>query len=304
MAHAWMPEAMRIRAEADGGALGGGAPRVGLAHPRQPGQRGLGAVGRAAAGGRAPSLPPGLEPDDRGDRAADLGAAGRPRARRARPARLDAGPDSPTAGERERRGPGLRADRGARARGRAVHQRPDDRRRGDHELARLLGRSAPLAGGPARRLGRRRPDGRRAGVALSAAGGGGVGVGGAVGGAEGSRAVWARGGHFGASQVPGCAHVGPGAIDIHRLTGSGPHGLAVRTPGAAVAVRRRRAADPGLNERSRVGQGPVGYGACRLRQRQVGQVAFGGGGVGDRGDGEVAAGRRSYGPVRDDGFCL
>ena len=28
MAHAWMPEAMRIRAETDGGALGGGAPRV------------------------------------------------------------------------------------------------------------------------------------------------------------------------------------------------------------------------------------------------------------------------------------
>ncbi len=28
MAHAWMPEAMRIRAEADGGPLGGGAPRA------------------------------------------------------------------------------------------------------------------------------------------------------------------------------------------------------------------------------------------------------------------------------------
>jgi hypothetical protein len=52
---------------------------------------------------------------------------------------------------------------------------------------------------------------------------------GAVGGADGSRAIWARGGHFGASQVPGCAHAGPGAIDIHRLTGSGPHGLTVRT---------------------------------------------------------------------------
>jgi hypothetical protein len=64
----------------------------------------------------------------------------------------------------------------------------------------------------------------------------------AVGGAEGSRAAWARGGHFGASQVPGCAHVGPGAIDIHRLTGSGPHGrAAVRTrelptPFAAAAL--------------------------------------------------------------------
>jgi hypothetical protein len=67
------------------------------------------------------------------------------------------------------------------------------------------------------------------------------GIGSAVGGAEGSRAAWARGGHFGASQVPGCAHVGPGAIDIHRLTGSGQHGRAVRarelrSPFAAAAL--------------------------------------------------------------------
>jgi hypothetical protein len=39
-------------------------------------------------------------------------------------------------------------------------------------------------------------------------------------------AQWARGGHFGASQVPGCEHSGPGAIDVDRLTG--PHGLPVR----------------------------------------------------------------------------
>jgi hypothetical protein len=44
-----------------------------------------------------------------------------------------------------------------------------------------------------------------------------------------SRAAWARGGHFGASQVPGCEHAGPGAIDIDRVTG--PHGLQVRTRG-------------------------------------------------------------------------
>ncbi len=36
----------------------------------------------------------------------------------------------------------------------------------------------------------------------------------------GHRAMWARGGHFGASQVPGCEHAGPGSIDIDRLTGS------------------------------------------------------------------------------------
>jgi hypothetical protein len=33
------------------------------------------------------------------------------------------------------------------------------------------------------------------------------------------RRNWARGGHFGASQVPGCRGAGPGAIDIERLTG-------------------------------------------------------------------------------------
>ncbi|HLH82298.1 MAG TPA: hypothetical protein VKV38_03465 [Trebonia sp.] len=44
-------------------------------------------------------------------------------------------------------------------------------------------------------------------------------------GGERSRALWARGGHFGASQVPGCENIGPGGIDIDRLTG--PHVLQV-----------------------------------------------------------------------------
>jgi hypothetical protein len=44
-----------------------------------------------------------------------------------------------------------------------------------------------------------------------------------------SRVQWARGGHFGASQVPGCENAGPGAIDTERITGiSGPHGLQPR----------------------------------------------------------------------------
>jgi hypothetical protein len=34
-----------------------------------------------------------------------------------------------------------------------------------------------------------------------------------------SRRLWARGGHFGASQVPGLSAVGPGQIDTERLTG-------------------------------------------------------------------------------------
>jgi hypothetical protein len=44
-----------------------------------------------------------------------------------------------------------------------------------------------------------------------------------------SRVAWARGGHFGASQVPGCENAGPGAIDIDRITG--PHGLPGRARG-------------------------------------------------------------------------
>jgi hypothetical protein len=39
----------------------------------------------------------------------------------------------------------------------------------------------------------------------------------------GSRRLWACGGHFGASQVPGWAAVGPGEIDIERLTGRAAH---------------------------------------------------------------------------------
>jgi hypothetical protein len=38
-----------------------------------------------------------------------------------------------------------------------------------------------------------------------------------------SPVAWARGGHFGASQVPGCDNAGPGCVDIDRITG--PHGL-------------------------------------------------------------------------------
>jgi hypothetical protein len=38
--------------------------------------------------------------------------------------------------------------------------------------------------------------------------------------AAGGRALWALGGHFGASQVPGCASQGPGGIDTDLLTGT------------------------------------------------------------------------------------
>ncbi len=46
----------------------------------------------------------------------------------------------------------------------------------------------------------------------------------------GSRRLWASGGHFGASQVPGWTAAGPGEIDIERLTGpaAGTHPAARR----------------------------------------------------------------------------
>lgn len=50
-----------------------------------------------------------------------------------------------------------------------------------------------------------------------------------------SRALWACGGHYGASQVPGCAITGPGGIDIDCLTGANT---------AVVAQRKRPALAP------------------------------------------------------------
>jgi hypothetical protein len=61
------------------------------------------------------------------------------------------------------------------------------------------------------------------------------------GGMERSRVLWSRGGHFGASQVPSCENVGPGAIDVDRLTGAHvlqvhPRELSTRLAAAALAI--------------------------------------------------------------------
>lgn len=57
---------------------------------------------------------------------------------------------------------------------------------------------------------------------------------------ERSRALWSRGGHFGASQVPDCDNIGPGAIDIDLLTGTHvlvhPHELLSELPAAALPI--------------------------------------------------------------------
>jgi hypothetical protein len=51
-----------------------------------------------------------------------------------------------------------------------------------------------------------------------------------------SRALWARGGHYGASQVPGCDNIGPGGIDIDQLTGLDV-GIGGELPGPARVSR-------------------------------------------------------------------
>jgi hypothetical protein len=56
-----------------------------------------------------------------------------------------------------------------------------------------------------------------------------------------SRARWARGGHFGASQVPDCTSIGPGGIDIDQLTGTVPPPRPRREdPEAPAAIRLDR----------------------------------------------------------------
>jgi hypothetical protein len=64
-----------------------------------------------------------------------------------------------------------------------------------------------------------------------------------------SRRLWARGGHFGASQVPGLSATGPGAIDIERLTGWS----AAHAAGGAVACGNGRQPILGVDQQ------PAGY---------------------------------------------
>jgi hypothetical protein len=225
-----MPEAMRIRADADGGALGGGAPRVVWLT--------LGSLASAVS----------------------VQSAAQRLVAEHRPCHLVW---NPTTGEIAQLISVLRAGRALGAPDRLdwtpvrIHRRPENVNAegricvqiGVLALAAEPFTNGPLIGvaaimnwldswGVSRRWPGGQPGsspdggrigGRAMGRADVGAVGGGVGAVGAVGGADSSRAIWARGGHFGASQVPGCSHAGPGAIDIHRLTGSGPHGLAVRT---------------------------------------------------------------------------
>jgi hypothetical protein len=75
-------------------------------------------------------------------------------------------------------------------------------------------------------------------------------------GLAGRRALWARGGHFGASQVPGCEHAGPGSIDIDRLTG--PRGRQVHPWELPAPLSAAALPIPALTPR------PVGYAIDRI----------------------------------------
>ena len=66
-----------------------------------------------------------------------------------------------------------------------------------------------------------------------------------------SRGLWARGGHYGASQVPGCDNIGPGGIDIDHLTHvdagiTGEPPQPVRATGSRVTLGSRVTRFPGL----------------------------------------------------------
>ena len=213
MAHAWMPEARRIRAETDGGPLKGGAPRaVWLTLGTAPRAVFIQSAAQRLISERRPCH---LIWDPATGDIVQLVSILRAGCALGAPDKLDWDPD------RVRSSP-----ENVNTEGRICVQ------------IGVLGHPAePFTGGPLSGLGaivgwldswsvpRRWPAGRPAGCQ-------------AVSG-ERSRMLWARGGHFGASQVPGCENAGPGAIDVDRLTGAHVlqvHPLELPTPLAAAML--------------------------------------------------------------------
>lgn len=198
MPHAWMPEARRIRAAADGGPLGGGAPRaVWLTLGTVPG-----AVSVQSAAQRliTEERPCHLIWDPVTGEIVQLVSALRAARALGAPDRLDWSPYR--LGTRPQN---------VNTEGRvcvqigvlAVHAEP-------FTNGPLVGAEAIVSWldswGVARRWPSGQPTGWRSGPP--------------AGHRSRSRTRWARGGHFGASQVPDCENVGPGAVDIDRLTGA------------------------------------------------------------------------------------
>jgi hypothetical protein len=206
LAHAWMPEARRIRADADGGPLGGGAPRaVWLTLGSIPG-----AVSVQSAAQRLISeqRPCHLIWDPATGEVAQLVSVLRAGRALGAPDQLDWAPDRIRARPQNVNAEGrICVQIGVLAP--AIDPFTDGPLIGVETIVGWLDSwgvarrwpSGPPSGGPSERRCR-------------------------------SRAQWARGGHFGASQVPGCENAGPGPIDTGRLTGTtsttGTHARASR----------------------------------------------------------------------------
>ena len=201
MPYAWMPGARRIRAETDGGQLKGGAPRaVWLTLGTAPCAVSIQSAAQRLVSERRPCH---LIWDPMTGDIVQLISILRAGRALGAPERLDWGP------ERVPAAPG-----NVNTEGRVCVQ-----------IGVLWHPADPFTGGPLAGLGsivgwldswsvpRRWPAGQPA--AYRAASASRVGFG-----AERSRVKWSRGGHFGASQVPGCENIGPGAVDIDRLTGT------------------------------------------------------------------------------------
>jgi len=75
-----------------------------------------------------------------------------------------------------------------------------------------------------------------------------------------SRALWALGGHFGASQVPGCDSIGPGGIDIDQIVSAPAVAGGLTEP----ALSGSRLADRALARPRRLGPVPAGRALLRV----------------------------------------
>lgn len=193
MAHAWMPGARRIRADSDGGPLNGGAPRaVWLTLGTAPRTVSIQSAAQRLLSERRPCH---LVWDPVTGDIVQLISILRAGCALGAPDRLELSPDRVPARRRT-----------VNAEGRICVQ-----------IGVLGHPAAPFTDGPLLGVGeiidwldswgvfRRWPAGKPA-SSLDV-------------GTERSRVLWARGGHFGASQVPGCENAGPGAIDVDRITG-------------------------------------------------------------------------------------
>jgi hypothetical protein len=193
VADAWMPGARCIRAETDGGQLGGGAPRAVWMT--------LGADVRLISAWSAAqrlnqeNRPPHLVWDPQTGDIAQLLPIVRAGCALGTPEDLDYAPDRLPY-------PGLPVNREGRLCVQiAVLASPRDPFTGYE----MLGHGEILDWLDSWRIPRRWPAGAPAPYRHA--------------GRMRSRALWAQGGHFGASQVPDCDSIGPGGIDIDQLAG-------------------------------------------------------------------------------------